>query len=99
MLYNDETEKIAVARPYNVPVFIDSAYGSPWTVLNIKDMTPVFGENIVYCMSFSIETSLNRLTEVVQHIYQEAVVPKIYLSLFHKSSYEQSEKFISLSSL
>jgi alanine-alpha-ketoisovalerate/valine-pyruvate aminotransferase len=57
----------------------------------------VFGENIVYCMSLSIETGLNRLTEVVQDLYQEAVVVlKTYLSLFYESSYEQSEKFISL---
>ena len=35
-----------------------------------------------------IETSMKRLAEVVQHVYQEAVVPRTYLSLFHQSSYK-----------
>lgn len=54
ILSNDEVKKIAaLARPYNIPVFIDSAYGPPFPALNFQDMTPVFGENIVHCMSFS----------------------------------------------
>ncbi|MBD2410043.1 valine--pyruvate transaminase [Nostoc calcicola FACHB-389] len=54
ILSDDEIKKIvALARPYNIPVFIDSAYGSPFPALNFQDMTPVFGENIVHCMSFS----------------------------------------------
>lgn len=54
ILSNDEVKKIAaLAKPYNVPVFIDSAYGPPFPALNFTDMTPVFGDNIVHCMSFS----------------------------------------------
>ncbi|MBW4629699.1 MAG: valine--pyruvate transaminase [Brasilonema octagenarum HA4186-MV1] len=54
ILSNDEIKKIAVlAKPYNIPVFIDSAYGPPFPAINFKDMTLVFGENIVHCMSFS----------------------------------------------
>lgn len=54
ILSNDEVEKIAaLARPHNIPVFIDSAYGPPFPALNFQDMTPVFGKNIVHCMSFS----------------------------------------------
>lgn len=54
ILSNDEIKKIAdLARPYNIPIFIDSAYGPPFPALNFQEMTPVFGENIVHCMSFS----------------------------------------------
>ncbi|MEH2366196.1 valine--pyruvate transaminase [Nostoc sp.] len=54
ILSNDEINKIAdLARPYNIPIFIDSAYGPPFPALNFQEMTPVFGENIVHCMSFS----------------------------------------------
>ncbi|MGL5795494.1 MAG: valine--pyruvate transaminase [Waterburya sp.] len=54
ILSNDEIKKIAaLAQPYNIPVFIDSAYGPPFPAINYKDMTLVFDENIVHCMSFS----------------------------------------------
>lgn len=54
VLTNEEVQKIAaLATPYNVPVLIDSAYAPPFPALNFTDMTPVFGDNIVHCMSLS----------------------------------------------
>jgi valine--pyruvate aminotransferase len=54
VLTNDEVEKIAaLAAPYHVPVLIDSAYAPPFPALNFTEMTPVFGENILHCMSLS----------------------------------------------
>lgn len=54
VLSDEEVKKIAaLAAPYNVPVLIDSAYGPPFPALNFTDMTPVFGENILHCMSLS----------------------------------------------
>ncbi|WP_250124493.1 valine--pyruvate transaminase [Chroococcidiopsis sp. CCMEE 29] len=54
VLTDDEVKKIAaLAAPDNVPVLIDSAYAPPFPALNFTDMTPVFGENILHCMSLS----------------------------------------------
>jgi valine--pyruvate aminotransferase len=54
VLTNDEVEKIAaLARPFDVPVFIDSAYGPPFPSLNFTEMQPYLGDNIVHCMSLS----------------------------------------------
>ncbi len=54
VLTQEEVQKIAaLAAPYNVPVIIDSAYGPPYPALNFTEMTPVFGENILHCMSLS----------------------------------------------
>lgn len=54
VLSEDEVGKIAtLAEPYDVPVLIDSAYGPPFPALNFTQMSPVFGENIVHCMSLS----------------------------------------------
>jgi valine--pyruvate aminotransferase len=54
VLTNDEVEKIAaLALPFNVPVFIDSAYGPPFPSLNFTEMQPYMGENVVHCMSLS----------------------------------------------
>lgn len=54
VLTDDEVKKIAaLAAPYDVPVFIDSAYGPPFPALNFTEMTPIFGKNIVHCMSLS----------------------------------------------
>ncbi|MCP6760178.1 MAG: valine--pyruvate transaminase [Fischerella sp. CENA71] len=54
ILSNDEIQKIVdIAKPYNIPVFIDSAYGPPFPGINFKEMKLIFGENIVHCMSFS----------------------------------------------
>lgn len=54
VLTDEEVKKIAaLAAPYNVPVFIDSAYAPPFPALNFTQMQPVFGENILHCMSLS----------------------------------------------
>jgi valine--pyruvate aminotransferase len=54
VLTDDEVNQIVqLAAPHHVPVFIDSAYASPYPALNFTEMTPVFGENIVHCMSLS----------------------------------------------
>lgn len=54
VLSDDEVKKIAaLAAPYDVPVFVDSAYGPPFPALNFTDMNPVFGGNIIHCMSLS----------------------------------------------
>ncbi len=52
VLTDDEVKKIG-AIASNVPVFIDSAYGPPYPALNFRGMTPVFGDNIVHCLSLS----------------------------------------------
>lgn len=54
VLTNDEVQKIAaLAAPYDVPVLVDSAYGPPFPALNFTEMTPLFGGNIIHCMSLS----------------------------------------------
>ncbi len=54
VLSQDEVEKLAqLAAPYDVPVFVDSAYAPPYPGLNFTDMEPVFGPNIVHCISLS----------------------------------------------
>jgi valine--pyruvate aminotransferase len=54
VLTDDEVNKItALAAPYDVPVLIDSAYAPPFPALNFTPMTPIFGENILHCMSLS----------------------------------------------
>lgn len=54
VLTDDEVKKIAaLAAPYNLPVLIDSAYAPPFPALNFTEMTPVFGDNILHCMSLS----------------------------------------------
>lgn len=54
VLTEDEVLKIAaLAAPYDVPVLIDSAYGPPFPALNFTEMSPVFRDNIVHCMSLS----------------------------------------------
>ncbi|MEH2339448.1 valine--pyruvate transaminase [Nostoc sp.] len=54
VLTDDEVKKIvALAAPYNLPVLIDSAYAPPFPALNFTEMTPMFGDNILHCMSLS----------------------------------------------
>ncbi|WP_373538233.1 valine--pyruvate transaminase [Microcoleus sp.] len=54
VLTNDEVQKIAdLAAVFDVPVFVDSAYAPPFPSLNFTEMTPIFGGNIVHCMSLS----------------------------------------------
>ena len=54
VLTDEEVKKIAaLAAPLEVPVLIDSAYAPPFQALNFTEMTPVFGDNILHCMSLS----------------------------------------------
>ncbi len=54
VLTDDEVRKIAaLAAPYDIPVFVDSAYAPPFPALNFTEMTPLFGSNIIHCMSLS----------------------------------------------
>ena len=54
VLTDDEVRKIAaLAEPYDIPVLIDSAYAPPFPALNFTEMTPIFGGNIIHCMSLS----------------------------------------------
>jgi valine--pyruvate aminotransferase len=54
VITDDEVQGIVdLATPYDVPVFIDSAYAPPFPALNFTEMTPVFGPNIVHCISLS----------------------------------------------
>ncbi len=54
VLSDEEVKKIAaLAAPFDVPVLIDSAYAPPFPALNFTEMTPVFGGNILHCMSLS----------------------------------------------
>ncbi|WP_346292457.1 valine--pyruvate transaminase [Sphaerothrix gracilis] len=54
VLTDEEVQKItALAAPHNVPVLIDSAYAPPFPALNFTDMQPLFGPNLVHCMSLS----------------------------------------------
>jgi valine--pyruvate aminotransferase len=54
VLTDEEVQKIAtMAAAHNVPVLVDSAYAPPFPALNFTPMTPLFGENILHCMSLS----------------------------------------------
>jgi valine--pyruvate aminotransferase len=54
VLSNDEVEKIAtIAAVHDIPVFVDSAYAPPFPCLNFTEMKPIFGANIIHCMSLS----------------------------------------------
>jgi valine--pyruvate aminotransferase len=54
VLSDEEVKKIAaLAAPYHVPVLVDSAYAPPFPALNFTEMMPVFGGNIIHCMSLS----------------------------------------------
>ena len=54
VMTDEEVKKIAdLAAPYDVPVFIDSAYGPPFPALNFTEMTPIFADNVIHCMSLS----------------------------------------------
>ena len=54
VLSDGEVSKIAaLAAPHNIPVFIDSAYAPPFPALNFAPMTPMFGNNLVHCLSLS----------------------------------------------
>lgn len=54
VLTDEEVIKIAeMAKPFHVPVLIDAAYAPPFPALNFTEMTPVFRDNIIHCLSLS----------------------------------------------
>lgn len=54
VISDEEVSRIAdLAAAQNVPVFVDSAYASPFPALNFTEMTPLFGRTVVHCMSLS----------------------------------------------
>ena len=54
VLSDGEVSKIAaLAASHNIPIFIDSAYAPPFPALNFAPMTPMFGNNLVHCLSLS----------------------------------------------
>lgn len=54
VLTDSEVQRIVnLAAAHNVPVLIDSAYALPFPNLVFTEMTPVFGENVLHCMSLS----------------------------------------------
>jgi valine--pyruvate aminotransferase len=54
VLGDDEVEKLmALARRHEVPLILDSAYGTPFPQIIFTDATPVWDDNVVVCMSLS----------------------------------------------
>ncbi len=54
VLTDAEVNRIAdLAQARHVPVFVDSAYAPPYPGLNFAEMTPIFRENVVHCISLS----------------------------------------------
>jgi valine--pyruvate aminotransferase len=54
VLTGAEVQQIAaMAAEHGVPVLVDSAYAPPFPALNFTAMEPMFGGNIVHCMSLS----------------------------------------------
>jgi valine--pyruvate aminotransferase len=54
VISDDEVRQIAdLAAAHQVPVLIDSAYAPPFPALNFTEMTPLFGDNVLHCMSLS----------------------------------------------
>ncbi len=54
VLSDGDVRQIAdLAASHGAPVLVDSAYAPPYPALNFTDMTPVFSDNIVHCMSLS----------------------------------------------
>ncbi|PZU96288.1 MAG: valine--pyruvate transaminase [Leptolyngbya sp.] len=54
VLSSEDVQQIAnLAAVHNVPVLVDSAYAPPYPALNFTDMEPVFGDNVLHCMSLS----------------------------------------------
>lgn len=50
----EEVQQIAtMAAKFDVPVLIDSAYAPPFPALNFTAMAPIFGDNIIHCLSLS----------------------------------------------
>jgi valine--pyruvate aminotransferase len=54
VLTNNEIEKLrALARKHDIPLIIDNAYGAPFPGIIFEEVTPVWDEQIVLCLSLS----------------------------------------------
>jgi len=54
VLTDGEIEKLRkLARRHNIPLIIDNAYGAPFPAIIFNDVTPVWDENIILCLSLS----------------------------------------------
>lgn len=54
VLTDSEVNQIVeLAQPFDIPVFIDSAYGPPFPNLTYTEITPLLRDNVVHCMSLS----------------------------------------------
>lgn len=54
VLTDDEVRGIVnAAAKHDVPVLIDSAYAAPFPNLVFMKMTPIYGPNVIHCMSLS----------------------------------------------
>ncbi len=54
VLTDGEIEKLRqLARRHNIPLIIDNAYGAPFPSIIFTDVTPVWDEDIILCLSLS----------------------------------------------
>ena len=54
VLTDGEIQKLrALAHEHNIPLIIDNAYGAPFPNILFEDVTPVWDERIVLCLSLS----------------------------------------------
>jgi valine--pyruvate aminotransferase len=54
ILSDQDVKTIAnLAAIYDIPVLVDSAYATPFPALNFTPMNPIFGGNIIHCLSLS----------------------------------------------
>jgi valine--pyruvate aminotransferase len=54
VLTDNEVEKLReLAHRHNIPLIIDNAYGAPFPNIIFEEVTPVWDENIVLCLSLS----------------------------------------------
>ncbi len=54
VLTNDEIEQLrAISAEHQIPLIIDNAYGAPFPRIIFDDVTPVWDDNIILCLSLS----------------------------------------------
>ncbi|MCR5723869.1 MAG: valine--pyruvate transaminase [Treponema sp.] len=54
VLTDEELHRLAsLARRYDIPLFLDNAYGLPWPHIIFTDATPYWDENVILSMSMS----------------------------------------------
>lgn len=54
VLGDDEVSKLlSLAETHNIPLIVDNAYGEPFPNIIFTETSPVWNENIIYCMSLS----------------------------------------------